>query len=476
MPEPAASLDTRAAVSRMADFSGRLSPMLVKELRQGMRTNLFTVAFILLQVFMVLCLAAGLVGPGSPSIDVFFWFFIVVTLLAVQPLRGFNALSSEHQLNTLELIQMTRLDGWRITLGKWTAINAQSLLFITGVLPYLVIRYFLGNVNFVADLVGLGFIGLGSALATAMTVGVSVFKNIVLRAILVVGMGIALIALTQIVGQTLLRGGLGSDHAATLALLFLGGCYGCFCFLSFGASRIAPLSENHATRKRLVALGVALLGCLFLFTSTDETVVLVFTGLVLALACADALTEPLPIFSRVLRPFRKNAPGRAAALFLAPGWIAGLGFFVVSALFWLGIFKAVEFTGGLSLLDDTKGLVTFLSLCNLLIFPLLVIHLFFAKQASNQFTFGVYTFIQCSLAMLTLLMGALAAAVGQNAESTYLWFPVPSVLLTATQSTAAENPLFLFFAVATTALCFFVPLLRHPGRVREFRRHLKPAD
>ena len=75
--------------------------MLVKELRQGLRTNLFVVAFILLQTFMVLCLMAGLADPNSNDADGFFWFFIIVTLLLVQPLRGFSALSSEYTLNTM---------------------------------------------------------------------------------------------------------------------------------------------------------------------------------------------------------------------------------------------------------------------------------------------------------------------------------------------------------------------------------------
>ena len=174
---------------RMNDFPAGFSPMLVKELRQGMRTNLFTVAFILLQTVMILSLLAGLSDPGSSEVDGFFWFFIVVILLVVQPLRGFNALSAEYQLNTMDLIQLTKLNGWRITLGKWTALNAQTLLFLTGVLPYLVMRYFLGNVNFVIDLAALGMLGLGSALASAITIGCSVFRFFILRGIILIGFG-----------------------------------------------------------------------------------------------------------------------------------------------------------------------------------------------------------------------------------------------------------------------------------------------
>ena len=51
--------------AHLVDFSDKLSPMLVKELRQGMRTNLFTVAFILLQAFMILCMLFGMNGGGS---------------------------------------------------------------------------------------------------------------------------------------------------------------------------------------------------------------------------------------------------------------------------------------------------------------------------------------------------------------------------------------------------------------------------
>ena len=115
--------DLETLAKRMADFSPRLSPMLVKELRQGMRTNMFVIAFILLHTFMMLCLLTALSAPGDSNSDVFFWFVIISVLLFIQPLRGFNALSSEYQSNTMDLIHMTRLNGWRVTLGKWTALN-----------------------------------------------------------------------------------------------------------------------------------------------------------------------------------------------------------------------------------------------------------------------------------------------------------------------------------------------------------------
>ncbi len=99
--------DATSVALRMTDFPGRFSPMLVKELRQGMRTNLFTIAFILLQTVMILSLLAGLADPGSPASTGSSGSSSSSPLLIVQPLRGFGALSSEFTLNTMDLIQLT---------------------------------------------------------------------------------------------------------------------------------------------------------------------------------------------------------------------------------------------------------------------------------------------------------------------------------------------------------------------------------
>jgi hypothetical protein len=473
---------------RMNDFPGGFSPMLVKELRQGMRTNLFTVAFILLQTVMILSLLAGLSDPGAAEIDAFFWFFIIMILLVVQPLRGFNALSAEYQLNTMDLIQLTRLNGWRITLGKWTALNAQTLLFLTGVLPYLVMRYFLGNVNFVVDLAALGMLGLGSALASAITIGCSVFRFFILRGIILIGFAMGFSGLFVGLQSTLFGSGLsGGSDLWQLGLIAISLVYGCFFFLSFGASRIAPLSENHSTRKRLVALAFTLLALGLSLAGIEEVAVSVVSGIILGLAAIDALTEPVPIYSRVLEPFRKNPLTRFAALFLAPGWISGIGFFFVCAVLW-----AVALHGDNFFADTSPGIsgrifrigtfaldqgrvILFLSMINLLLFPLIIIHLFFGKQTSGNFTFSLYAFIQCILLFLTGMIMTLAGALARFEELIYTLAPLPSVLIFANGRGEADEFLYLILALATTFLGVAIPLLRHRATFRQFQHHLKNA-
>ena len=114
-----------------ADFADWLSPMLVKELRQGVRTRVFVLLFILLQLLMLLDLVAeparrrhragrlgrhGVFldhGGGCPS-------------LVILPIGGLNAVGGEIKANTLELIFLTRLTAFRIVFGKWCALFAQS--------------------------------------------------------------------------------------------------------------------------------------------------------------------------------------------------------------------------------------------------------------------------------------------------------------------------------------------------------------
>lgn len=461
--------------------------MLVKELRQGMRTNLFVVAFILLQTVMVLSLLTGISNPGAAGTNGFFWFFIVVILLVVQPLRGCNALSAEYQFHTMDLIQLTRLNGWRITLGKWTALNAQSLLFLTGVLPYLVMRYFLGNVNFVADLVALGLLGLGSALASAITIGCSAFRFSILRGVFLVGSAIGFSGLFTGLQGTLFPSGLsGSSDFWLLGLIALSLVYGCFFFLSFGASRIAPLSENHATRKRIVALTFTLLTLGFGLAGVEKLAISAVIAIILGLAVIDALTEPTPIYSRVLEPFRKNILTRFAARFLAPGWISGIGFFFLAAAMWavalyFGDFflrRGITGVSGASLrigplAMDQGRVILFLSMINLLIFPLLIIHLFFRKQVSGNYTLALYTFVQCVLLFLTVMVMTLTGALNVYGELIYSLAPLPSVLIFASQRGGANEPFHLVIALATTFFSVAIPLLRQHQACRRFRHHLK---
>jgi len=108
-----------APIPALVDFSDAIGPMVVKELRQGLRTRAFTWAFLFIQGLLLLFMLSGFSETSdSRNTAGSFWFLLEVALLIVMPFRGLNALHTEVRLNTMELISLTRMSAWRITFGN----------------------------------------------------------------------------------------------------------------------------------------------------------------------------------------------------------------------------------------------------------------------------------------------------------------------------------------------------------------------
>ncbi len=199
-----------------SDFAEWLSPMVVKELRQGMRSRVFVTSFLLLQggmIFVALvALAASAHQQDIRAMTTLFWVICGVPLLLMMPISGFGAVANEITANSLELIFLTRLTPRRIIAGKWFAIVAQTALFACAVLPYAVLRYFLGGVNVGRELAVLAGLLLGSALLSGIAVGLSPQSSRAGRAILPIAIVFGVQFLVPFVtygmaGSSLLRGG-----------------------------------------------------------------------------------------------------------------------------------------------------------------------------------------------------------------------------------------------------------------------------
>lgn len=140
------------------DASDFLNPVLVKELRQGLKSRAFNFSFMLMQGLMVIGIAIQVLareaggGSGVEASTVVFWLFAAAPLLVMLPAQAINAIYGEHRQQTLPLVLLTRLTPWRMATGKWLSLMAQAMLIACAVLPYLVLRYFLGGVNVALDL------------------------------------------------------------------------------------------------------------------------------------------------------------------------------------------------------------------------------------------------------------------------------------------------------------------------------------
>jgi len=317
-----------AAPWRGDDFPSWLSPMLVKELRQGIQSGAFAWTFIGLQAVMFLVMTVALANRDSGLRDnpAVFWVPVVLAVAVVIPLRGLGAVTAERAGNNLDLVRLTHLSATRIVTGKWLAIAAQSLLLATAVLPYLVLRYFFGGVNVVRDLAAFGWMLVAAVLVAAAAIAASTRP---------VRERIGLLVLMFLLGNGLLQ---AMDFAFGMGGMigrfppFLGLAIACLytvLLLEHAAAAIAPPAENHAARKRWLGLviAVAWLAAAALEGSGIFWIVVGTTLIPLVALAAEALCEQPRSLASIHEPFaRAGLTGRLAAFALTPGWATGLVF------------------------------------------------------------------------------------------------------------------------------------------------------
>lgn len=415
------------SLTHLTDFPDKLSPMLVKELRQGMRARSFTMLFLIFQILLGFILlsasaASSMDNAGSFASGVIFTLFGIAALF-IQPMRGVTALSSEITGNTIEMMALTRLSASRIVLGKWIAIVSQTALILITIIPYLILRYFFGGMVLLGELVFLSLIFLTSMALTAVMVGMSGTNAKLSRILPVIGF----IFMIQIIPAVLFRGGFNnfmsyctlSDWESRVGIF----SYLCFitylgwCALSHGISIIAPAAENHSTLRRLIALGLTCIAVAVGFhPAMDGRVLLVIFGIILAPAVITALTEPSNLLPPICTPFLKRGlPGRVASVFLLPGWPAGVFYTVLLLGISIAGFLAAA-SPGISPYDMAEIQLVILALIGGVLLPALLAANF-SKQESKRFT-NFLVFVLASI-ILTILPAIFANI---NHHESYLWF------------------------------------------------------
>jgi len=249
------------------DFPDWLSPIVVKELRQGLKSRAFVLIFVLVQVAMaVTFLLTALSGERASGADGFFWFLLWLPLVLVMPARALRAISDEHKMQTLELVQMTRMRSLRIAFGKWLAISVQTLLLTLALLPYFVLRYFFGGVNLADDVAILGGLLAASLVLTAAGLAASSL-NTGLRIVAAVGAIGSLLVFSQAVAMFAVASRLGMPTSMffvfnvgfqVLSVLVLAASYVLF-FLLLAAGHLSTQTETYTPEKRMLALTVVLI-------------------------------------------------------------------------------------------------------------------------------------------------------------------------------------------------------------------------
>ncbi len=333
MPPPLPAPAAAPAREQFTDYADWLNPMLVKELRQGMRKNWFTVMFVLVQVMLVGFLGFQLLANATDMpvdigrmFDGLFWFLIGVLLVFIMPMRGMTAIAEETKSNTLEMVQVTHLNSWRIVFGKWVCLIALMMLVVISLLPYAALRYFFGGVDIVDNLQTL----VGMTLASLVISALAIYFSTMPQAARVLPVVVFVVGWNT-VGRFLMGGLFGRSimpEFSIISLVFATAVNSWFA-LALAASRIAPSAENHALALRSIPMGACIVALVAsLISKSSSWLLLVLPMIVWSIFVA--LTERTSHFPALYRPWVERGPFvRLAGRVLYPGWASGLNYTMI---------------------------------------------------------------------------------------------------------------------------------------------------
>jgi len=326
-----------AFLSRMSDF---LNPILVKEVRQGLRGRYFKGTYALTLFIATLVGLAVLVLAGSAKEDIGQVFFAAIyvclcgAVLALIPFQAFIS-SATADPRQADLLALSNLRPKQIVWGRLLATQVQGSLIVLALFPFLGLAYLLPGVDLSAALVAvLTALCFGSVLASVTIAASWLTSNKLLRVLIMAACGVfqlnitftacALgIALIDDPGALQDSGFFWGLAAFWLHGLTIGG------FALVGAtSRIGHPEENRSTLARvlttaIVVAGTALPYLIYAFsTERDDEIQLATTAYTLffvSLPVALFVTEPERFGRRVRLQVPKN---RWLALLISP-WMPG---------------------------------------------------------------------------------------------------------------------------------------------------------
>ena len=419
-----------------------------------MRARSFVLSFLLIQAFLVLLVIGNVAAEDDRSAldfqDRFFWAIIGFTLLALMPLRGLVAVSAEIKNHTMETIMLTRLTAWRVVFGKWSALFAQSVLLVSAVLPFVVLRYFIGGDDVVSDFKSILYMLWFSGILIAISIAISAMTNPVIRiVILLCVVGVVTTGLDDSTWS-------GLDHSEPWEMLGWLAIFGFFVpalLFELTASGIAPASENHAARRRLLAVLFLGAACLLSWaTKSDFLAGLALPLFTLIGVCYFELAEKPRLLPRMVQSLTgKNPLGKVAALFLLPGWPSGLVFSLVcipSVMALVFYYQPPDVHIG--------WLLPIFAIFGSILVPIFICHLFWPKMKQVLLMVCLYNII---LMGVTAILDAFASLTHSGVNQVLELLPGLPVLYVDVDENRIKDHLTAYLIGNSLTLSFLVLML-----------------
>ena len=157
-----------ALMDWLEDKSDWLSPIVVKEVRQIVRSRefhySFTAALVVAMAIAFYGAATSVRNDGTSGAGTFSALMTCLTLLGmlVVPIGAFSALRTERMEQTLELVTVTALSPRRVVIGKLMAQGVKLLTLFAAMAPFMAMSFLLGGIDFVTIAMSLTILFLWS--------------------------------------------------------------------------------------------------------------------------------------------------------------------------------------------------------------------------------------------------------------------------------------------------------------------------
>ncbi len=334
-------------------FSERINPIVVKEVRQSLKSKQFTISFGLTLIAAVgwTLIAISLMVPriyympgGLPLLAGFFCI-LTLPLMVIIPFSAFRSLTAETEDSTFELLSISALSASQIVYGKMASACLQIVLYLSALAPCIVLTYLLRGVGLFTILFLLGLTVVFSISETALAL---LFASVARTRMLQNGMAVLALAglLLAFFGWTALLINEGFDefsnpprevYVVIFALLTIV-ALAVSLVLRAAAAAIDFPSENHSSplRRRLLGLlTLVLFWVLFAVVASSEGAIAIslLIGAFVVLMFIGALVtgERGVISPRAQRTLPKTFFGRVFLTWFYPG--AGLGYIFLVCMF-----------------------------------------------------------------------------------------------------------------------------------------------
>jgi hypothetical protein len=417
-------MSTNERVVKLDNWSDRLSPMVVKEVRQMVRGKEFNYSFGLALIAGLVVAFFGLASAvdmtGGVGADIFTGLIVclIFEALIIVPLGAFNALRTEKSDNTLDLITQTALTPLRIVVGKLMTQGVKIVIIFAGLAPFVAMSFLLGGVNLQTIGIALLVLFVWALWVCAACLFVSAASasravSAVLFIVMTVGFFIMAGRFNRVWMPLLGIGPYAGSGPAGSALWWVLGASTLFCFISMGnlillaENRLALPVEDRSTSLRIgffiqfLFIVVCCLGPLWGgmtgYARPDAITALgTFGGLQLALVSIFSTTEEMSLSRRVLRNIKSSLRRPWFAIFRPGGGRASAWVLVQMALL-IGIGAFLSKGGG----SDFQWL---LGACSYILFfsgvPACLGRMIF-KSRINATRLRVATFIFFPIVMLS---------------------------------------------------------------------------